>query len=152
MKALKPVANMNREEKEYFQENYREWKNLVNMSASQLKEYINSDDGKSSGMSRKDVAKMRSKGSSIVRGYDSAKAIIRMKEKRVKDWNKTDITWMYRQIGFLKRTIPQQHNFLDHEGRTRYLKGLLIWGHSPKIFGNDQYLYEEKKYRIKFPY
>lgn len=123
---------MNRIEKQQFQEDYRNWKSKVNMSANAIEKYLETEDGKTSGMSRKQVSDMKRRGSNIVRGYDSALAIIRMKRKRVKEWTARDVRWMYRQIDFLTRSIAQEHPYFDEDkNKTRYLKSLLIWGHNP---------------------
>lgn len=109
---------------------YRLWKDLVNMTALQLERFIKSDDGKKAGLSVKEASKL-----GIRSGQSSARAIIKMKRKGVKNWTKNDWKWAQAQVNFLTRTIPQRHDYFKKkkgfEYPTRHLLSLLIWGHNP---------------------
>jgi len=107
---------------------YSKWKSLVNMGPKELEKYIHSDDGKKSGLSRSEAS---SQG--IKSGRDSARAIVRMKQKSWKDWDVTDWKWANRQISFISRMKGASGPLFDEKGRkTRKLMSLLIWGHDPR--------------------
>lgn len=107
---------------------YKDWKKLVNMSSSELKKFLDSDDGKVAGLSKEEASKLN-----ISRGLDSAKAILRMKEKSVNSWNETDWTWAQKQVNFIKRMSGNPGKLFDDKGRkTRKYLSLLVWGHNPK--------------------
>lgn len=116
---------------------YSRWSSLVNMTPSELKRYIDSEDGKNSGLSRSEAS-----SAGVSRGRDSAKAIIRMKEKAsgvnqaIEKWSTTEWEWAGRQVSFISRMKGNQgplYTTVDGKKvRTRKLMSLLIWGHNPK--------------------
>jgi hypoxanthine phosphoribosyltransferase len=107
---------------------YKDWKKLVNMSPSELKKFLDSDEGKVAGLSKEEASKLN-----ISRGRDSAKAILRMKEKSVDSWNETDWTWAQKQVNFIKRMSGNPGKLFDDKGRkTRKYLSLLVWGNDPK--------------------
>jgi hypothetical protein len=112
-------------DKEY----YREWKKLVNMTASELKDFMQTKEGKKAGLSAKEA---KEKG--ISRGRDSAKAILEMKSKPYSNWDKNDKKWMKKQVNFIKRFKGMSKKYpLYKKGKpTRLLTALKIWGHDPK--------------------
>jgi hypothetical protein len=80
------------------------------------------------GLSRTEASK-----EGIKSGRDSARAIIRMKEKGRENWNKDDVKWMNRQISFVSRMKGAQGPLYDDKGRpTRKLLALKVWGHNPE--------------------
>lgn len=114
---------------------YKRWKKLVNMSPSELEKFIDSEDGKKAGFSREEAAEYRkkNKGSTLGSGRDSARAILRMKDKSVEDWTTLDWKWCKRQVSFISRTTGQPGPLYDDKGRkTRKHLALLIWGHNPE--------------------
>ena len=109
-------------------ETYSKWKSLVNMSPSELKKFIDSDEGKVAGLSKEEASKLN-----ISRGRDSAKAILRMKSKKVSDWTSLDWEWAKKQNSFIPRMLGNPGKLFDEKGRkTRKYLSLLIWGHNPK--------------------
>lgn len=107
---------------------YSKWKSLVNMGPKELEKYIHSDTGKKSGLSRSEAS---SQG--IKSGRDSARAIVRMKQKNWKEWDSSDWKWANRQISFISRMKGGAGPLHDEKGRkTRKLMSLLIWGHDPR--------------------
>jgi len=107
---------------------YKDWKKLVNMSPSELKKFLDSDEGKVAGLSKEEASKLN-----ISRGRDSAKAILRMKEKSVNSWNETDWEWSQKQVNFIKRMSGNPGKLFDDKGRkTRKYLSLLVWGNDPK--------------------
>ena len=109
-------------------ETYKTWRKLVNMSIGELQKFYDSEEGKEAGLSKEEASK-----EGIARGRDSAKAIIRMKEKGVENWNDTDWEWAKRQNSFVSRMKGMKGDLYDDKGRkTRKHTSLLIWGHDPE--------------------
>jgi len=118
----------------------KRWRELVNMTATELQTFYDSDLGnKKAGLSREEA-----KEAGISSGRDSALAIIKMKQTPVKEWHKRhskdrgrDIMldfwqWAQKQINFNTRHRGMRGPYLDEKGRpTRKLLGLWIWGHDP---------------------
>jgi hypothetical protein len=109
------------------EDKYKEWKTLVNMSHSELSKFIETKEGKEAGLSREEASDL-----GISSGRDSARAILRMKQKPFKKWNESDLKWMQKQINFIKRMRGNSGELFDEEGnKTRKHTSLLIWGHNP---------------------
>lgn len=109
-------------------EKYKRWKKLVNMSPSELKSFM-SRYGSEAGLSRSEAS-----AAGIKSGRDSARAIIRMKEKGKDNWNENDIKWMNRQISFVSRMKGARGPLYDDKGEpTRKLLALKVWGHNPQV-------------------
>jgi hypothetical protein len=88
---------------------------------------MDSDIGKKAGLSKKEAGKL-----DISRGRDSARAILRMKDKGVEDWTPNDWKWAGKQISFISRMLGNDGP-LEKDGKpTRKLLSLKIWGHNPK--------------------
>jgi hypothetical protein len=105
----------------------RKWKSLVNMSASEIKKFLATDEGKKAGLSRKEAS---SQG--ISSGHDSARAIIRMKSKPVSQWTNDDWEWCRKQVNFITRMSGNRGKLYDEDGnKTRKHTSLLLWGHKP---------------------
>ncbi len=121
-------------------EKYARWKELVNMPSPTLKKFIDSDTGKEAGLSRQDASNL-----GIKSGRDSARAILRMRQKSFSEWTADDIKWMNRQISFVSRMSGNRGPMfqVNKEGKkipTRKLTSLWIWGnvptgHSPAKYG-----------------
>lgn len=110
-------------------EKYAKWKKLVNMSASEIERFMDTELGKEAGLSRKEARE----AGGIKTGRDSARAIIRMKRTPVEDWSPNDWEWAGRQISFISRMRGNIGKLRDEDGKpTRKLTSLLIWGHNPE--------------------
>ena len=115
---------------------YSEWKRLINMTPKELEDFMD-EWGDTAGLSRQEASDQ-----GIRSGRDSARAIIRMKNKGVSNWNRNDWEWAQRQVAFVKRftsSSPRRksgrkprHKLYDDKGPTRYLLALLLWGHDPE--------------------
>jgi hypothetical protein len=118
--ARKSVSSVSSEE-------LQRWKQNVNMSSSELKRFMNVY-GSTAGLSRTEAA-----GEGIKSGRDSARAIIRMKQKPVREWNDTDVAWMRRQNRFVARMRGAKGPLYTDKGApTRKLLALKVWGHDPE--------------------
>ena len=103
------------------------WRGLVNMTSSDLRQFLASPEGKDAGLSRSAAS---SQG--IKRGRDSGFAILKMKEKPTKAWTPSEWAWAKRQVNFITRMKGNPGPLLDEKGRkTRKHTSLLIWGHDP---------------------
>lgn len=126
-------------------EQYKTWKKLINMSANEIQKFLDSEDGKEAGLSRKEASTAGSSGGKIKSGRDSARAIIRMLGKKVEEWDANDWEWCSRQISFISRMKGNDGPLVDAKGRkTRKLLSLLVWGHDPRKSLNEHVEIDEK--------
>lgn len=110
---------------------YRDWKKLINMSASEIQKFLDSEEGQVAGLSRKEASTAGSSGNKIKSGRDSARAIIRMLETKKEDWTENDWAWAKRQVAFIKR-MSGANGPLEKDGeKTRKTLALMVWGHNP---------------------
>jgi hypothetical protein len=106
---------------------YKEWTELVNMSASELKAFMKTDEGKDAGLDPKEAKRL-----GIKSGQESARWIIKMKSTNKDKWTLTMWDWAKRQINFIKRMSGNKGKLFDENGmKTRKHTSLLIWGHDP---------------------
>jgi len=111
-------------------ETYKKWADLVNMSASELKKFMDSEEGKKAGLSREQANKL-----GIHYGRQSARWILRMKATPRSSWTPTMWEWAKRQISFNSRMRGNDGALYDEKGnKTRKHLSLLIWGHNPKKY------------------
>lgn len=109
-------------------ETYKKWKELVNMSRSELEKFYNSEEGKVAGLSSSEAKK-----AGIDSGRESARWIMKMKYVPVKEWNSNMWRWAKKQISFISRMSGVKGKLYDEKGRkTRKHLALLIWGHNPE--------------------
>jgi RimK family alpha-L-glutamate ligase len=115
------------------EEKYKKWKELVNMGPKELEKFIDSEEGQEAGLSRKEAGDAGSSGGKITSGRDSARAIVRMLQKKKEDWTSNDWEWVGKQISFISRMKGNEGPNRDDKGRpTRKLLSLKIWGHDPE--------------------
>lgn len=112
-------------------EKYERWRKLVNMPSSTLEKFLDTETGKEAGLRKKEAEKL-----GIGTGRESARAILRMREKPLSEWDKTDISWMGRQLSFIARMSGNSGPLVkkDKDGKdvpTRKLTSLWIWGNVP---------------------
>ena len=108
-------------------EKYKKWKKLINMSASEIQNFLDSEEGKKAGLTRKQAL------GPIKRGRDSGRAIIRMLNTPKDEWSTNDWEWAGRQISFISRMKGAKGPLRDEKGeRTRKTTSLMIWGHDPE--------------------
>lgn len=115
---------------------YDQWKSLVNMSESELKEFYNSEEGKKAGLSSSEAKKL-----GIDNGRTSARWIMKMKSISFDKWTDEMWKWAKKQISFIKRMSGIKGELYDENGKkTDKHLSLLIWGHNPEksdsIFAN----------------
>ena len=111
---------------------YEKWKKLVNMSASELQKFYDSEEGKEAGLSEAEA-----KEHGIHYGRESARWIIKMKKTPVSEWTSEMWDWANRQISFISRMKNAHGKLFDEHGKkTRKHTSLLIWGHNPEKFSH----------------
>lgn len=113
---------------------FDEWKELVNMTASEIETFYESNAGKESGLDRDEADSQ-----DIKQGRESARALMRMIPKAgsfkqaKENFTDTDWEWVGAQVNFINRFKDQGHDLYEGEGEdkklTRYYMALLIWGH-----------------------
>ena len=113
---------------------YDSWKELVNMTSSELKAYYNSKDGSDSGLSKSEAEKQ-----GIRNGRASARALFNMIptgktfQRAINNWTRSNWEWAAAQVSFIKRMSGLKGPLYRQNGeRSRKLKALLIWGHNPE--------------------
>jgi len=107
---------------------YNEWKKLVNMSASELTIFYNSEEGKVAGLSNEESDKL-----GISNGRESSRWIVKMKRTPYSKWTNEMFVWAKKQISFIKRMSGNRGGLYDEDGeKTRKHTSLLIWGHNPE--------------------
>lgn len=107
---------------------YTKWKELVNMSASELEAFLKTDEGKEAGLSKEEA-----KDKGIKSGQESAEWIIRMKRTKRSEWTDKMWEWAKRQVSFNSRMIGNKGPLYDDNGnKTRKHTSLLLWGHNPE--------------------
>lgn len=106
---------------------YSRWKNLINMSYSELEKFYNSEEGREAGLSNKEANKL-----GIDSGRESARWIMKMKNTNKSEWTPLMWKWAKKQISFVSRMKGNKGGLYDEKGeKTRKHTSLLIWGHNP---------------------
>lgn len=121
-------------------EDYRRWRKLVNMPSSTLEKFLDTDEGKKAGLSRKEAKR----AGGIKTGRGSARAILKMRNTPFSEWSTEQINWMYRQISFVSRMSGNEGPMYktDKDGNkipTRKLTSLWVWGNSPAGHSPSKY-------------
>ena len=111
---------------------YKKWKELVNMSYSELKDFYESKEGKEAGLTKNEA---REQG--IHSGRESAEWIMKMKKSPNSEWTLPMWEWAKRQISFVGRMSGMKGDLYDDKGnKTRKHTSLLIWGNNPEKYKN----------------
>jgi len=99
----------------------KEFHELVNMSASELKKWLNTEESKSVGQ-KKDGAKEST-------GHQSGEQIVDILGKKGKDLSDEDVHEMKRVISYIKRHLAQRPKEVEGSNWAYSLKN---WGHDPE--------------------
>lgn len=116
------------------EETWYEWRSLVNMSAPELRRFLNTEEGRQAGLSRSQAKK-----EGVRSGQASARALLKMipsggrsYTQAEKNWSDADWDWARRQVAFIKRMCGVKGPLSDGSGElTRKHTALLLWGHDP---------------------
>ena len=113
------------------------WKQLINMSASEIIDFATSPVGKAAGLSRPEA-----KAKGIRSGRDSAVMLVRMIPKgrgfvqAMENWTPAEWRWAKAQVSFIRRMLGMRKRikgnpFYRNGSPTRWMAALMIWGHNP---------------------
>ncbi len=103
---------------------YQEFKKLVNMTASTLTKWLDTDDSKEVGWKGEDG---QGKGESV--GHRSGKRIVDILHTHKADLTDDDYQHMAKVVGYIKRHMAQKPS--GDTSDTRWEKSLKNWGHDP---------------------
>lgn len=116
---------------------YHQWQKLCNMPIGMMLKFLESELGReairSAGITKHELEKI---GSSRLNN-SAIRAIIRMRDRPLPQWESFDIAWMYRQIAYIKKLKKRSGRLYDtdKEGKkipTEKLYSLWAWGHIPQ--------------------
>lgn len=99
----------------------KEFDDAVNMTASELKKWLDTDHSKSVG---------QKKGGGESTGHESGRHIVRILEKKKADLTDDDLAHMRKVVGYVKRHSAQKPKGDVTDTDWRY--SLMNWGHDPK--------------------
>lgn len=99
-----------------------EFANAVNMTASELKKWLDTDEAK-------DVGQKPSGGGESV-GHESGRHIVRILEKKQADYTDADYAHMRKVVGYVARHSKQRPKGDVHDTAWRY--SLMNWGNDPE--------------------
>ena len=100
----------------------KDFDEAVNMSASQLEEWLDTDESKSVGQ--------RSGGSGESTGHESGRRIVELLHKSEGDLDDDDYAHMRKVHGYVQRHLAQEPAEEDVE-TSRWRYSLMNWGHDP---------------------
>ena len=98
-----------------------EWRDLVNMSRSELDDFLDTEESKSVGQS--------DGGEST--GHASGRRIVKILDKNKSDLTDDDYDHMGKTVGYIKRHLAQGGPDEDME-HSPWRYSLMNWGHDPK--------------------
>jgi hypothetical protein len=100
-------------------ETFGTFKDLVNMTPSQLEKWLETDDSRKVGQKA---------GTNESVGHQSGRHIIKILGKKKADLTEADYAHMRKVIGYVKRHLAQRPHEVEHSN-WRY--SLMNWGHDP---------------------
>lgn len=103
------------------QRTWKEFSTAVNMTASQLEEWLTSDESKSVGQ--------KSGGATESTGHASGRRIVKILETKKADLSLDDYDHMRKVVGYVKRHLAQRPSGEVDDSAWRF--SLMNWGHDP---------------------
>ena len=103
------------------EEVYREFHEAVNMTASQIEKWLETEESKSVGQKTSDGAE------SV--GHHSGRKIVAILHKKKADLGHADVEWMRKVVGYVKRHSAQRPDGDIENTPWRY--SLMNWGNDP---------------------
>ena len=104
------------------EQTYREFSDAVNLTASQLSTWLDSDEAQEVGQ-KKD-------GQGESTGHESGRRIVALLGKKKAELTEDDYAHMRKVVGYVKRHLAQRPSGDVHDSRWRY--SLMNWGHDPE--------------------
>jgi Protein of unknown function (DUF3140) len=99
----------------------KEFDDAVNMTASELEKWLDSDESKSVGQ--------KSQGGGESTGHESGRRIIKILKAKKSDLSDDDYAHMRKVVGYTKRHLAQRPSGDVKDTAWRY--SLMNWGHDP---------------------
>ena len=99
----------------------REFDDAVNMTASELEKWLDTNESKSVGQ--------KSEGGGESTGHESGRRIIKILEAKKSDLSDGDYAHMRKVVGYTKRHLAQRPSGDVTDSAWRY--SLMNWGHDP---------------------
>ncbi|MDN4612181.1 DUF3140 domain-containing protein [Arthrobacter burdickii] len=99
-----------------------EWKEAVNMSASQLEKWLDTEESRS-------VGQKESRSAESV-GHESGRHIIEILNTKRDDLTDDDVEHMHKVVGYVHRHLAQRPTKEDIES-SKWRYSLMNWGHDP---------------------
>jgi hypothetical protein len=106
---------------ESIDEVWKDFHEAVNMTASQIESWLDTDESKSVGQKSSDGAE------SV--GHQSGRKIVAILRKKKGDLSHADIEWMRKVVGYVKRHSAQRPDGDIENSNWRY--SLMNWGNDP---------------------
>jgi hypothetical protein len=103
------------------QQTWQDFEDAVNMTASELSEWLDDENSKSVGQ--------KSGGSSESTGHASGRRIVKVLKTKKADLTDDDYSHMRKVVGYVKRHLAQRPSGDVKESAWRY--SLMNWGHDP---------------------
>jgi len=103
------------------EEVWKDFHDAVNMTASQIEKWLETDESK-------EVGQKASEGAESV-GHHSGRKIVTILGKKKADLGHADVEWMRKVVGYVKRHSAQRPDGdIEH---TPWRYSLMNWGHDP---------------------
>ncbi|MEC5200509.1 hypothetical protein RCH21_002755 [Arthrobacter sp. PL16] len=99
-----------------------QWKEAVNMSASQLETWLDTEESRSVGQ--------KASGSDESVGHKSGRRIIEILNTKRDDLKDDDVKHMHKVVGYVHRHLAQEPSKEDIES-SKWRYSLMNWGHDP---------------------
>jgi len=100
----------------------KEFDDAVNMTASELEKWLDTDESKSVGQ--------KSDGSGESTGHESGRHIVEILKAKAADLTDADYAHMRKVVGYTKRHLAQRPSGDVKDSAWRY--SLMNWGHDPE--------------------
>lgn len=97
-----------------------DWKDAVNMTASELEKWLDTDESK-------DVGQKDDGGESV--GHASGRRIMKLLGTKKADLSDSDVEHMRKVVGYVHRHLAQKPSSDIENSKWRY--SLMNWGHDP---------------------
>ena len=110
-------------------EAYAAFKDAVNMSKSELRTWLDTDESRSVGMTAGGEKKTGT-GGTEAQGHESGRMIVALLDKKKSDLDEDDLKQMKRVAGYVHRHLAQKPAKEDVE-HSRWRYSLMNWGHDP---------------------
>ena len=106
----------------------REFKSVVNMSASALRSWLETPESQTVGMTH-EGEKVTKPGEGEAVGHEMGRRIVELHAKKSADLDDEDYAAMRKVVGYVHRHLKQRPQ--GDVAETRWRKSLMNWGHDP---------------------